>query len=167
MKCTLLHPCDWGLGMDKWVHTTLHWACGYLSIQGLKLVNVSKRSPWDTSLKLDKECPISSATPKIWQINPAGCQSVIKVMRWFHIIVEIKYIWLDLTIRHSQFLSPIGAAHNYLFPNNVYLRRCCSYRSKCGIKIKHHSKRMRDKYPYILPELSIIQCTLSRGVYTQ
>ena len=33
----------WSLGMDKWFHPTLHRACDYLSLLGLKLSHVSKR----------------------------------------------------------------------------------------------------------------------------
>ena len=32
-------------GMDKWLYPTLYWACGYLSIRGLKLIHVDKRVP--------------------------------------------------------------------------------------------------------------------------
>ena len=35
----------WSLGMDKSFHPTLYWACDYLSMPGLKLNYVSKRSP--------------------------------------------------------------------------------------------------------------------------
>ena len=32
--------------MDKWFHTTLYNGCNYLSMLGLKLIQVSKRAPW-------------------------------------------------------------------------------------------------------------------------
>ena len=34
--------CTFSLGMDKWFHPTLYWACDYLSMLGLKLHHVSK-----------------------------------------------------------------------------------------------------------------------------
>ena len=40
-----LQRCNrWSLGMDKYFHSTLYWACDYLSMLGLKLNHVSKRS---------------------------------------------------------------------------------------------------------------------------
>ena len=33
----------WSLGMDKWFHPTLYWACDYLSMLGVKFIHVSKR----------------------------------------------------------------------------------------------------------------------------
>ena len=42
----LIHSVEcnrWSLGMDKQFHPTLYWACGYLSMLGLKLNHVSKR----------------------------------------------------------------------------------------------------------------------------
>ena len=41
-----LQRCNrWSLGMDKWFHPTLYWACDYLSMLGLKLNHVSKSGP--------------------------------------------------------------------------------------------------------------------------
>ena len=37
----------WSLGMDKWFHPTLYWACDYLSMLGLKLNHVSKGTTGD------------------------------------------------------------------------------------------------------------------------
>ena len=34
-----------GLGKDKWFHPTIHWACDYLSMLGLKLIDVRKKAP--------------------------------------------------------------------------------------------------------------------------
>ena len=36
-------PNRWSLGMVRWFHPTLFWACDYLSMLGLKLIHVSKR----------------------------------------------------------------------------------------------------------------------------
>ena len=33
----------WSLGMDKLFHLTLYWACGYLSMLGSNIINVSKQ----------------------------------------------------------------------------------------------------------------------------
>ena len=42
-----LQQCNlWSLGMDYQFHPTLHWACDYLSMLGLKLNHVSQRDPW-------------------------------------------------------------------------------------------------------------------------
>ena len=39
-----LQRCNrWSWGMDELFHPTFHWACDYLSMLGLKLINVSKR----------------------------------------------------------------------------------------------------------------------------
>ena len=36
---------DWSLGLDNSFHLTLYWSCDYLSMLGLKLMYVSKRTP--------------------------------------------------------------------------------------------------------------------------
>ena len=36
----------WSLRMDKWFHPTLYTGCDYISMQGLKLIHVSKRGHW-------------------------------------------------------------------------------------------------------------------------
>ena len=41
----------WSLGMDKWFHPTPNCVCDYLSMFGLKLINVSKRAPGDNTGK--------------------------------------------------------------------------------------------------------------------
>ena len=48
-----LQQCNrWSLGMDKLFHPTLHCACDYLSMMGLKLFHVNKRGPWCHSIFL-------------------------------------------------------------------------------------------------------------------
>ena len=43
-----LQRCNrWSLGMDKWFHCRLYWACYYLSMLQLKLIPVNKSSPWN------------------------------------------------------------------------------------------------------------------------
>ena len=41
----------WGLGMDKWFHPTVYRAYDYLSMLGLKLSHVGKRTPGASELK--------------------------------------------------------------------------------------------------------------------
>ena len=36
----------WISGMDQWFQPTHYWACGYLSMVGLKLIHVSKMGTW-------------------------------------------------------------------------------------------------------------------------
>ena len=43
-----LQWCNWSLETDKWIHSTLHWACDYLFLLGLKLVNVNESGPQKT-----------------------------------------------------------------------------------------------------------------------
>ena len=59
----------WSLGMDKWFHPTFYNECNYLSMLGLKLNHVSKRSHW------------------WWTLNPAG--STYSDFTWF--IMSIHY----------------------------------------------------------------------------
>ena len=52
-KLQWLH--HWSLGMDKYFHPTLYWACDYLSMMWLQLIYVNKRgqsSPYSYSWKI-------------------------------------------------------------------------------------------------------------------
>ena len=35
----------WSLGMDKWFHPTFYWACDYVCMLWLKLINAGKIDP--------------------------------------------------------------------------------------------------------------------------
>ena len=49
--------CRWSLGINKWFHPTLYWACDYLYMEGLKLINVRKGVPnkWQWSPLLRRQ----------------------------------------------------------------------------------------------------------------
>ena len=46
INSTLQRCSRWSLWMDKRFHSTLHWACDYFSLLGVKLTQVNKRGPW-------------------------------------------------------------------------------------------------------------------------
>ena len=54
----------WSLEKDKWFHPTLYWACGYLSMLGLRLIHISKRGPWWGHSKLHLHRPRQAARPR-------------------------------------------------------------------------------------------------------
>ena len=39
----------WSLGMDKYFHHILYWVSDYLSMQGLKLIHISKGGYWSSA----------------------------------------------------------------------------------------------------------------------
>ena len=73
--------------MGKWFHPTLYWACDYLSIIGLKLINVSKRGPWGL-FYLDSLCKSTSRLGHGQAITPTFRQL------FTHAMIETKVsIW--------------------------------------------------------------------------
>ena len=53
--CKLQRLHCWSLGMDKYFHPTLYWACDCLSMPELKLNHVSKRGHWAFCTKVADE----------------------------------------------------------------------------------------------------------------
>ena len=62
----------WSVGIDKWFHYTIYWACDYLSMLGLKFIHVSKRGYW--FLYLSKVLLQYLSEPMItWHANLSHC----------------------------------------------------------------------------------------------
>ena len=82
-----LQRCNcWSLGMDKLFHTTLYWACDYLSILGYKLNHVSKRGYWylhDTKPSPESMLVYSVKFPsKCNDLHSQKCDSELLSTKW-------------------------------------------------------------------------------------
>ena len=104
-----LQRCNrWSLGMDKWFHPTLYWACDYLSMLGLKLNHVSKRGHKmyhnDTWSQINASHTISQIWQMIYISLPLPCISARKDI--FHIIALIaKPVDIICVHKDTQYFS--------------------------------------------------------------
>ena len=89
--------------MDKYFHLTLHWACDYLFMMGLKLIHVGKRGYWEVGFRTDfvfiRYTRLDGVLGPIlltwFNFNPC--------MEWLHVPNkvrdEITYQFLNLTVQ--------------------------------------------------------------------
>ena len=122
----------WSLGMDNKCHPTLYWVCDYLSMLGLKSINVRKKGPSSfrrqasvTWLSSIGDCPQcgwiwTTGTVTVWWIDPQSWILVwlLDIMTsWhrnvFHIIGPL-WEWLVI-IGIFSCKQPVMHNHDFLF----------------------------------------------------
>ena len=131
------------LGMDKWFNPTLYWACDYLSMLEIELIQVSKRRHWQQNINLTQFYDV------IWRRHGLvdGMSIVDRAMAWYHQPADHcqpcnKTIYR--AIGQVDVLDITATCHNYacwlvikiLSGNNLCFSSSNNYISACG----HHKE---------------------------
>ena len=107
--------------MDKYFHTTLYWACDYLSMLGLKVIHISKSGH---RLAPVADIPFTQYNDVKWK-NKKGdgfkCQ-----MKWFSKEL-FSYVYMASRVKHLAFLGESGPkTTGFVQCSNVNMDLFCS-----------------------------------------